>query len=215
MTILNFNKIYSSISDDTSGVIYCYTINNKGEKNTHRVLFAQDLSKVMGTLTIPSQRESRNIYYPDWHVKGENFVRSRKQKNVYVEVFPIENLPYHGSLLSRRMKLAIYEYQDSPIASYNRMARDKGWELMESIDDNNTAYKTEDNTITEDKPLTLKIPKFTIDDRVERMQEKMAALTLENVLLKEEQSKQATLLQQMFMLLSTWFATLGGVQKRT
>ena len=216
MTILNFKETYSTVADDTSGAIYCYTLDDTGNKKTHRVLFARDLAKVVSTLSIPSARNHRNIYIEDYSIIGGHYGSAKKHKKVYVQLFPMENLPMHNSMLAKRMKKAIYTHQDTPIASYNKMASTKGWELLRSNDNNNTEYVTsETNTITEVEPLRITLPKFSLAEENERLNKQVSTLMVQLATIKEEQGKQASLLQQMFLLLSTWFATLGGVQKRT
>lgn len=214
MTILNFNKIYNTVADDTEGAIYCYTIDSNGHKHTHRVLFSGDVSKTMSQLSVPSHRRSRKIYNSDTHIMWK--WNKKRYNKVYVEVFLMDNMPSHTSLLSKRIKEAIYINQQPPIISYNMLAKERGWELLASNDENNTDYATtETDTIIEEKPLRIKLPKFSLSEENQRLGKEVSKLTTELVIMKEEQSKQATLLQQMFMLLSTWFATLGGTGSRT
>ena len=68
MTILNFNETYSTVADDTSGVVYFYTIDSEGNKHTHRVSFTDDLSKTMSELTKPSGRRNRRVYENDKNI---------------------------------------------------------------------------------------------------------------------------------------------------
>ncbi len=214
MTILNFNETYSTVADDTSGVVYFYTIDSEGNKCTHRVSFTQDLSKTMSELTKPSGRQNRKIYENDKHIMSS--WNRKTYRKINVGVFPLENCPKGSTILAKRIKKAIYTYQQSPVASYNRMAIANGWELLQSIDEDNTEYITPTSeTITEVKPLRIKLPKFSLAEENERLNEQVSTLMVQLATLREEQSKQASLLQQMFLLLSTWFATLGGVPKRT
>lgn len=214
MTILNFNKVYNTVADNTSGAIYCYTIDSNGDKHTHRVLFSNNVSKTMSQLSVASQRRSRKVYDNDTHIMWN--WNNKRHKNVYIEVFLMDNMPMHTSLLSRRIKEGIYTYQQSPITSYNMLAKKEGWELLACKDDSNTEYATtETNTIIEEEPLRIKLPKFSLSEENERLNKEVSKLTTELVIMKEEQSKQASLLQQMFLMISTWFAMLGGNQSRT
>lgn len=223
MTILNFNKVYDTVADNSKGAIYCYTIDRNGGKHTHRVLFSNNIAKTMSELSKKTQRKHRKVYEND-SVIMEGQWNKQRFKTVYVEVFLMDNMPNPCTLLSRRIKKAIYTYQQSPIESYNMLAKKEGWGLLKAIDENNNEYVTTDSdTIVEEQPLRINIkPKFTIDDRIEKVREENKKIRIDLVLqkeenqrLREEQKKHASLIQQMFLLLSTWFAMLGGNPKRT